>query len=151
MWEANSGNLMSDRLTESFFIDVLSQTKLPNNLICNNLVWLYIPTFFSQMNPVWPNLDKQLMLLYSPPLYISTQCSVSRLFGSPPDQRQYPVLFVVWFIQALVSFDQHHLCERYCKPMNQRVFSSPIFCSLLAVMFFKFTHSPSVCMETRPS
>ena len=29
---------MSDRLTESFVIEVLSQMKLPNNLICNYLV-----------------------------------------------------------------------------------------------------------------
>ena len=43
---------MSDRLTEGFFIEVLSQMKLPNNLICNYLVWFYIPVFFSQMNPV---------------------------------------------------------------------------------------------------
>ena len=145
---------MNGRLTEGFFIEVLSQMKLPNNLICNYLVWLYIPAFFSQMNPVWLNLSEQSMLLYSPPLNISTQCSLSRLFGSPRDQRQYPaypVSFVLRLIQAFVSLDQHHLCERYCKPMNQRVFLRAIFCSLLAVMLLKYTHSPSVCMETRPS
>ena len=141
---------MSDRLRESFFIEVLSQMKLPNNLICNYLVWFYIPACFSQMNPVWPNVCEQLILLYSPPLYISTQCSVSRLFGSPRDQRQCPVSFVVWFIQAFVSFAQHHFCEKYRKPMNHRGFWSAPFCSLLVVNL-KYFHSPSVCMETRPS
>ena len=119
----------------------------------NYWVWLYIPTSFSQMNPMWLNLVMQLMLLYLPPWNISTQCSTRRLFGSPASQRQFPVSCVVWIIQAFVSLDQHHLCQKYLKPMNHRLLLSALFCScvMTAVMFLKYTYSPSVCMETRPS
>ena len=84
------------------------------------------------MNPVSLDFILHLMLLYSPPLNISTQCSgwiVWRLFGSVGYQRQYPVSFVVWFIQAFVSLDQHHLYEKYRKPINHRSFLSAFFCS----------------------
>ena len=93
------------------------------------------------------------MLLYFPPWSISTQCSVLRLFGSPAYQRHFPVSSVVSFIQAFFRLDQHHLCEKYRKPMNHRFFSSALPCSavMLVVMFLKYSHSPSVCMETRPS
>ena len=91
----------------------------------NYWVWLYIPTFFSQMNPMELNLSPQLMLPYIPPWNISTQCSAWRLFGSPVFQRQFPVPFG-WFLQAFVSLDQHHLCEKYLKPMNHRLLLSAL-------------------------
>ena len=73
------------------------------------------------------------MLLYPPPWSISTQCSTWRLFSSPASQRQFPVSFVVWFLQAFVSLDQHHLCEKYLKPISHsRIKPSSSFkCSLL--------------------
>ena len=104
------------------------------------------------MNPMELNLSPQLMLPYIPPWNISTQCSAWRLFGSPAFQRQFPVPFG-WFLQAFVSLDQHHLCEKYLKPMNHRLLLSAVCWSdvMLVVIFLKYPHSSSVCMETRPS
>ena len=145
LWKENSGNLISDRLTEGFFNLLRFSVKQNSLTICyEQLLSVTLPPFFfSQMNPIWLNLVMQLMLLYLPPW----------MFGSSAFQRQFPVSFVVWFLQAFASLDHHHLCEKYLKPMNHHLLLSALFCScvMMVVMFLKYTHYPSVCMETKPS
>ena len=77
LWKENSGNLISDRLTEGFFNLLRFSIKRNSLTICyEQLLSVTLPPFFfSQMNPIWLNLVMQLMLLYLPPWNISTQCS----------------------------------------------------------------------------
>ena len=82
------------------------------------------------------------MLLYFPFSSISTQCSVSKWFGSPSFQRHLPA--DVPLTQRMLSVNQLHVWDpsTLFKPMNQRVF----FCFL--VKLWTKCHSFSVSIET---